>query len=106
MAPKLPPPANTKAVFVGPAWFATDKASVAPALDALAKDHATLGGIYSSRRARRAIDKSWFNGEDDPCPGAASHRKIAGACRSAEPRRRSRDEATSGITTRRRKSPK
>src|SRR5882672_7717279 len=113
MAPKLPPPANTKAVFVGPAWFATDKASVAPALDALVKDHATFGGIYSSRRSRRAIDKSWFNGEDDPCPDAASRRKITGASRmgSAEPRSRSRDEATSGITasgitTRRRKSPK
>src|ERR1700730_10928823 len=87
MAPKLPPPANTKAVLVGPAWFATDKASVAPVLDAWAKDHATLGGIYSSRRARRAIDKSWFNGEDDPCPDAASRRKITGASRmgSAEP---------------------
>jgi hypothetical protein len=67
MAPKLPPPANTKAVFVGPAWFATDKASVAPALDALAKDHATFGEIYSSRRARRAIDKSRFERKDDPC---------------------------------------
>jgi hypothetical protein len=61
MAPKLPPPANTKAVFVGPAWFATDKALVAPALDALAKDHATFGAIYSSRRGRRAIDKSRFD---------------------------------------------
>src|ERR1700709_2465613 len=30
MAPKLPPPANTKAVFFGPAWSDTDKAPVAP----------------------------------------------------------------------------
>src|SRR5882724_6915196 len=31
MAPKLPPPANTKAVFAGLAWFNTDKETLAPA---------------------------------------------------------------------------
>src|SRR6266567_5443992 len=55
MAPKLPPPANTKAV--GPAWLVSDKASVAPAIDALAKDHAPFGRVYSSRRSRRATSK-------------------------------------------------
>src|SRR6266851_10357926 len=31
MAPKLPPPANTKAVFAGPAWLDTDKPRALPA---------------------------------------------------------------------------
>src|ERR1700739_4016791 len=30
MAPKLPPPAKTKAVFAGPAWLDRDKAPGAP----------------------------------------------------------------------------
>src|SRR5271165_5552359 len=30
MAPKLPPPANTNAVFADPVWSDTDKAGVAP----------------------------------------------------------------------------
>jgi len=34
----------------------SDKASVAPAIDALAKDHAPFGRVYSSRRSRRATE--------------------------------------------------
>ena len=49
MAPKLPPPANTKAVFA--AWFDTDKVLFAPAIGALAHSHATFGCGYSSGRA-------------------------------------------------------
>jgi hypothetical protein len=48
MAPKLPPPANTKAVFAGTAWFDTDKVLFAPAIVALANRHATFGCGYSS----------------------------------------------------------
>src|ERR1700736_168076 len=50
MAPKLPPPAKTKAVFVGPAWLDTDKASVVPAIDALTKSPRVVRLRYSSRR--------------------------------------------------------
>jgi hypothetical protein len=49
MAPKLPPPASTKAVLAGAAWLDTDKASGAPAIDALVKSYATFGRVYSSR---------------------------------------------------------
>src|SRR5260370_39810014 len=48
MAPKLPPPANTKAVFAGAAWFDMDKVLFAPAIGALANSHATFGCVYSS----------------------------------------------------------
>jgi hypothetical protein len=51
MAPKLPPPANTKAVFAGTPWFDTDKVLFAPAIVALANRHATFGCGYSSGRA-------------------------------------------------------
>src|SRR5260370_17818533 len=51
MAQKLPPPANTKAVFAGTAWFDTDKVLFAPAIVALANRHATFGCGYSSGRA-------------------------------------------------------
>src|SRR5437867_10985132 len=56
MAPKLPPPANTKAVFAGPAWSDTDKVLFAPAVDALTKSHATFGCIYSSGKRGCAIN--------------------------------------------------
>src|SRR6266480_2359058 len=78
MAPKLPPPANTKAVFAAPARLVTDKASVDPAFNALARSRATFGGVYSSGRARRATDKSLTDRgdgsylrsgqDDDRCP--------------------------------------
>src|SRR5436190_8497289 len=55
MAPKLPPPANTKAVFAG-AWFDIDKVLFAPAVDALTKSHAAFGWVYSSRRAGYTIN--------------------------------------------------
>src|SRR5712671_6250399 len=47
MAPKLPPPANTKAVFAG-AWFDMDKVLFAPAVDALTKSHATFGWFIAA----------------------------------------------------------
>src|SRR5712672_3349533 len=56
MAPKLPPPANTKAVFAGTAWFDTDKVLFAPAIVALANRHATFGCGYSSGRAGCTIN--------------------------------------------------
>jgi hypothetical protein len=56
MAPKLPPPANTKAVFAGTAWFDTDKVLFAPGIVALANRHATFGCGYSSGRADRIIN--------------------------------------------------
>src|SRR5437773_2098656 len=56
MAPKLPPPANTKAVFAGPAWSDTDKVLLAPAVDALTKSHATFGWVYSSGERGCAIN--------------------------------------------------
>src|ERR1700692_4970340 len=46
MAPKLPPPAKTKAVFAGPAWLDRDKAAGAPGLEA--KGHATFGGVIAA----------------------------------------------------------
>src|SRR5438876_5293527 len=56
MAPKLPPPANTKAVFAGLAWSDTDKVLLAPAVDALTKSHATFGWVYSSGKRGCAIN--------------------------------------------------
>jgi hypothetical protein len=56
MAPKLPPPANTKAVFAGLGWSDTDKASVAPGIAALARTHATVGSAYSSAGVRCTIN--------------------------------------------------
>src|SRR5947208_493678 len=55
MAPKLPPPANTKAVFAGPAWSDTDKVLFAPAVDALTKSYATFGCVYSNGKRGCAI---------------------------------------------------
>ena len=55
MAPKLPPPANTKAVFAGPAWLDTDKVLFAPAVDALTKSYATFGCVYSNGKRGCAI---------------------------------------------------
>src|SRR6476646_2647689 len=56
MAPKLPPPANTKAVLAGAAWSDIDKVLLAPAVDALTKNHARFGCDYSSRRAGYTIN--------------------------------------------------
>src|ERR1700729_406624 len=56
MAPKLPPPANTKAVFAGFAWLDTDKPRSLPGVDARTISHATFGRIYSSRRTHDAIN--------------------------------------------------
>src|SRR5260221_2276726 len=56
MAQKLPPPANTKTVFAGTAWFDTDKVLFAPAIVALANRHATFGRGYSSGRAGCTIN--------------------------------------------------
>src|ERR1700722_14814368 len=56
MAPKLPPPANTRAVLAGPAWSDRDKVSFAPGTGALAKDHAAFAGVYSSGRPGCAIN--------------------------------------------------
>src|SRR6266436_9634368 len=67
MAPKLPPPANTKAVFAGTAWFDTDKVLFAPAIGTLANSHATFGCGYSSGQAGCAINIGC--GGLDPCPG-------------------------------------
>src|SRR5438132_8209647 len=64
MAPKLPPPANTKAVFAGLAWFNTDKETLAPttrvggARGVLAGFVAGDRGVYHSlhRRPRERGD--------------------------------------------------
>src|ERR1700722_3943917 len=57
MAPKLPPPANTKAVLAalvaGATESDTDKAPAAPSLGALAESHAAFGEVYSSGSVRR-----------------------------------------------------
>src|ERR1700722_4516808 len=48
MAPKLPPPANTKAVFAGLAWLGTDKPRSLPDINGQRITHATFARIYSS----------------------------------------------------------
>jgi hypothetical protein len=56
MAPKLPPPAKTKAVFTGAAWLDTDKAPGAPGSDASMKSRAAFGGVYNRRQPGRIIN--------------------------------------------------
>src|SRR5580704_13016110 len=56
MAPKLPPPASTRAVLAGPAWSERDKVAFAPALAPLAMGHAAFGEVYSSRCAGSTIN--------------------------------------------------
>src|ERR1700722_2061521 len=68
MAPKLPPPARTKAVVLGPAWLDGDKASVAPVIGALVKKPAPFGHIYSSEFAEDATNKILRR----PCPGCCA----------------------------------
>src|ERR1700722_8851472 len=68
MAPKLPPPARTKAVVLGPAWLDKDKASVAPVIGALVKKPAPFGHIYSSEFAEDATNKILRR----PCPGCCA----------------------------------
>jgi hypothetical protein len=48
MAPKLPPPANTKAVFAGLLWLDTDKASLAPGIAAPAKSRAAFDSVIAA----------------------------------------------------------
>src|SRR6185437_8884865 len=64
MAPKLPPPANTKAVFAGLTWLGTDKPRSLPGIDARTISHATFGRIYSSPRAHVAINNVCCVGGD------------------------------------------
>src|SRR6266567_7766698 len=95
MAPKLPPPANTKAVFAGPAWSDTDKVLFAPAVDALTKNHATFRCVYSSGKPGWVINigcvviPGWPEGPDLRC--AIAHRGIS--------RFRARANARPGMTT-------
>jgi hypothetical protein len=77
MAPKLPPPANTKAVFAGTAWFDTDKVLFAPAIGALANSHATFGCGYSSGQAGCAINIGCGDGEIWRAPDAAQRADLA-----------------------------
>jgi hypothetical protein len=56
MAPKLPPPAKTKAVFGCTTWLDTDKASFAPGTDVSTKSRAAFDGIYSRWQPDRTIN--------------------------------------------------
>src|SRR6202035_2086852 len=55
MAPKLPPPANTKAVLAGPAWLGRDKVSFAPGTGVGRRPRGVRRG-YSRRKPGCAIN--------------------------------------------------
>ena len=69
MAPKLPPPAKTKAVLRGPAGLDPDKVCSAPGIDAVAGSHAISGRAYSSRETDCIIKSG--------CGGSRPSRGIA-----------------------------
>ena len=85
MAPKLPPPANTKAVFAGLAWLGTDKPRSLPGIDARTIGHATFGRIYSSQRAHVAINNVCC-AEKSFVPGSTGTGEVVGpgSARTAE----------------------